>query len=382
MENERQEYQPGKSPLIKNLMAGLPEIGKIKIGKKGELRKSQSGTDWRAPVKLDHLLVTRLDRDANDNFVVDSEIMKMLGSDKPKRIPIRLLFDSIEGNFQSRYVAYYPGKTLWCSGDGEAAYRVVQGKPERECVKCPCGRENPKYTGKDKCKMNGKLSCIIDGAEVVGGVWVYRTTGYNSTVGIMSSLALIRTFTGGLLAGIELDLTIQPKVATDPDGKSVTIQVVGVIYRGSMQNLQKKTLEIAHANAEFRQRLTHVDQEVQRLIGVDTDAIDQAGDINDEFYPEEAELVQPDQTTAPVTAAPVAPAPAQVQAPAPVEPAAASAPVEQPARRGRKPSQPAAAPAPAAPAPVEQKPEPKPETVPPPPLAQPEGAPEYEDMWD
>jgi hypothetical protein len=286
------QYEPGKSPLIRNLLPGLTEIGKIKIGKKGTARPTSAGTGtWRPPVKLDHFIVTGLERDAadNDNFKVDVQIMKILG-EKPRKIPIRLLFDSVEANFQSRY-SCYRGKTLFCSGDGEGAFQTNE-KGLKVWIQCPCGREQPGYKGQDKCKINGVLSCIIDGADVVGGVWKFRTTGYNSTVGMQSSLCLIRSLSGGLLAGLDLDMTIQKKVGTDPDGKSVTIEVVGVLFRGSIQALQKKSLEIASTNAEFRVRLAHVEEEVIKMIGVDSELVDQAGDIVEEFHPEQSPAPQ------------------------------------------------------------------------------------------
>jgi hypothetical protein len=335
------EYEPGKSPLICNLMPGLTEVGKIKIGRKGEERVSQSGGKWRVPVKLDHFVVTTLERDKTDNFVVDQKIMKDLGPE-PKKIPIRLLFDSIEANFQSRY-SCYKGKTLWCSGDGRGAFRTNE-KGVKDPVTCPCGREQPTHKGPEKCKINGCLACMIDGADTIGGVWKYRTTGYNSTVGIMSSLSLIRALSGGLLAGLSLDMTIQPKVGTDPDGKSVTIQVVGVVFRGGLVDLRKKTLEIASQNADFRARLANVEAEVVKQIGVDAELVDQAGDIVDEFHPEgdTAPTLQPPGTPQapeqPPTAAVVQPSPAAPEAP----------------KRGRG-RPPAAAKAPEAPAPAPER---------------------------
>jgi hypothetical protein len=45
MSNEIQQYQPRQrnAMMIKNLCPGLVELGKIKIGNKGAIRKSQSG---------------------------------------------------------------------------------------------------------------------------------------------------------------------------------------------------------------------------------------------------------------------------------------------------------------------------------------------------
>jgi hypothetical protein len=363
---KKPEYEPGRSPLIKNLMPGLTEVGKIKIGKKGELRTGTNGT-WQMPVKLDHFIITTLERDKDNNFVVDASLMKTLG-EKPRRIPICLLFDSIEANFQSRY-SCYNGKTLFCSGDGVAAYRQVEAGKEKQLVDCPCGKEQPGYKGKDKCKINGCLSCMVDGANTIGGIWKFRTTGYNSTVGIMSSLSLIRAMSGGLLAGLPLDMTIQPKVGTDPDGKSVTIQVVGVVFRGSISDLQKQTLQIATSNADFRMRLANVEQEVKQLTGIDVDAIDQAADITDEFYPEG----DTEKTEGAALAEPTQPAMPAPEQPAPAAQTPATPPAATRTRKRTSETQAAPAPVPVPEPPAQPAPTPEPEQPVVPVIAAPEG---------
>ena len=52
----------GRSLSIKNLCPGLVERGKIKIGMKGETRRSQSGGTYQLPVKLNHFLITTMER--------------------------------------------------------------------------------------------------------------------------------------------------------------------------------------------------------------------------------------------------------------------------------------------------------------------------------
>ena len=362
------QYEPGKSPLIRNLLPGLTEIGKIKIGKKGTARPTSAGTGtWRPPVKLDHFIVTGLERDPNDNdnFKVDAQIMKMLG-ENPKKIPIRLLFDSVDANFQSRYSCYH-GKTLWCSGDGIGAFRL-DDKGLKAPVRCPCGREQPGYKAQDKCKINGALSCIIDGAEVVGGVWKFRTTGWNSTVGMQSSLFLVHSLSGGLLAGLDLDLTIQKKVGTDPDGKSVTIEVVGVLFRGSIAALQKKSLEIASSNAEFRVRLANVEQQVIKMIGVDAELVDQAADIVEEFHPEQSpvpQLATPQAATVPGSPAqPTGTVPSSVAQPTSTVPQASVVPDPAPTVKKSRKKSAVQEPPPATPTQPDpiQEPEPEPKT--------------------
>jgi hypothetical protein len=159
---------------------------------------------------------------------------------------------------------------------------------------------------------------MIRDARGFGGVWKFRTTGYNSTVGILSSLALIRSFTGGFLAGIPLSLTIQPKVATNPlDGKATTIQVVGVEFAGTIDELRENTLQIVHGDASFRQRLSVIESETRRLISVDSGLIDERADINDEFLPEKPEA--PELATATVVES-VKPEPAKRGRPPKAEP--------------------------------------------------------------
>lgn len=313
-------YDPGKRPTIKGLIPGLTEVGKIKIGCKGAERKTAEGKAWQQPVKLDHFIVTKLERGTDNNFLRDAALYERLKlGDKPKEMPIVLLFDAPELNFQSRYVCYV-GKTLACSGDGENA-NTAAGK----LIPCPCAKKEPTYKGPDKCKIHGCLSCMIRGAGSVGGVWKYRTTGYNSTVGITSSLALISTLTGGFLAGIPLKLSIFPKVATNPnDQSSVTIYVVGITFDGDIDALQRDTLKIAQRDATFKTRLLTVEDEVRKTMSVDAEIVDQAGDIADEFHPDE-----PEPPTVDMSIAPAATAQAVPESPAPTVQAAAHEPIPE-----------------------------------------------------
>ena len=290
--------------MIKNLCPGLMEMGKIKIGNKGAVRKSQSGNDWQAPQKLDHFLVTTMQRGADNNFLLDEFIHKQLG-DAPKSIPVRLIYDDISLNFATRYICYY-GKTVFCSGDGESAQRL-QKDGTTKTIACTCGRQDPKYTGDDgpagpeglggknskgKCKINGILSVIIDGAMAVGGVWKFRTTSYNSVVGILSSLALIQRITGGRLAGIPMNMTVSPKTVQDPiAGNQQTIYVVGLQYAGTVESLREVGYEIAMVEAKHGISMARIEHDAMLMLShVPAAGLgdDLASDVVDEFYPEEA----------------------------------------------------------------------------------------------
>lgn len=295
--------RPRRRMGIKNLTPGLVERGKIKIGQKGAMRTSGQGNQFQPPQKLDHFLITTMERGQDGNFLRDEAIHRQLG-DKPREIPVVLIYDDIDLNFQTRYAAY-KGRSLWCSGDGEVARRMIQpgdprnGKaPEFKEGACPCHRQDPTYTGPDKCKINGTLSVMIRGAEAIGGVWKLRTTSYNTVVGILSSLALIKRITGGPLAGIPLTLTLTPKAVADPiRGSQQTVYVVGIEYRGAMEALQNTGHELMLSRATHNLRIEHIEDEARQLIShspANYAAPDSVDDEVEEFYPEavQGEVVQ------------------------------------------------------------------------------------------
>lgn len=278
---------------IRNLSPGLVERGKIKIGQKGQMRTSGRGNQFQPPQKLDHFLITSMERGEDGNFMRDTDVMQMLG-DKPREIPVRLVYDDIDLNFPSRYAAYI-GKTLWCTGDGQQARRAnVDEKGNlvagHHLVQCPCPRQDPAYQGRDKCKITGTLSVIIDGADVVGGVWKYRTTSYNSVVGILSSLAMIKRITGGRLAGIPLVMKLSPKAVTDPvKGSQQTVYVVSLEYRGSVQQLRDAGYAALKEDKEHGARIEHIEDQAKALLADRSDEYEtESDDIVDEFYIDQA----------------------------------------------------------------------------------------------
>jgi hypothetical protein len=292
------EFRPqGRSLRIKTMPLQLPEIGKIKIGMKGAARTSRGGNEFQPPQKLDHFLVTTLERGQDNNYLRDERVHAQLG-EKPRDLPVRLVFDDPELNFQSRLVAYQ-GKTLWCHGDGVVSQRLQKDGTwkDHDCSRCPLADpafqaipENQRYP---KCKMNGRLAVMLDTASTVGGVHVLRTTSYNTIVGITSSLAFLTSVTGGPLAGIPLTMSIRPKTATDPTGKTQTIYVVSLGFAGAMEELQSTALDISLRRERNRARIEQVETEARLMLSAPIgggDVLgDDAADVVDEFYHEEAQ---------------------------------------------------------------------------------------------
>jgi hypothetical protein len=274
--------------MVKNLQVGMTERGKIKIGVKGKAMQSKAGNTFQPPQKLDHFLITGMDRDANDNFVTDTRIMKSIAGEtgqdatRLQKIPIRLLFDDIALNFQSSYAAFN-GRKLWCRGDGETAQR------EGQTVECACERLDQSYAGKDKCKINGRLQVMIDGANTVGGVWMFRTTSWNTVTGLYSSMAFIQSATGGKLAGIPLNLTIGPKQVTAPDGKQMTAYIVGIEYPGTLEELRDKSYAAMLEEEKHSARVEMIHDQALRMIAAPVISHEDEEDVADEFYPPETD---------------------------------------------------------------------------------------------
>ena len=141
----------------RGIYLNFTEVGKIKIGGKGEHRKSKEGRDYQIPVRYDHFVITTTERDPNTgNYYPDLDLMKKIDPElKPKEIPIRLMFDSIDMNFWSSF-QYYHGNKCVCRGDGEQATRWGKDGIEQH-IKCEpekCQFLQPDNKGITKCRAD------------------------------------------------------------------------------------------------------------------------------------------------------------------------------------------------------------------------------------
>jgi len=280
---------------VKGITPGLLEIGKIKIGKKGQMIESAGGKEFRPPEKLDHFLITTNEK-IDDDYVVDEGLINRLtdnlaatgamvnAAGKLIGIPIRLLYNDTDLNFPTRYASYLAGK-LACTGDGETA-RTSDGRD----VPCPCERLDPGYPGKDKCKINGVLTCVIDGMDMFGGCHKFRTTSRNTCQSIIGSLELLKVATGGALSFLPLSLILQPKSTTTGSGQKVTVYIVSIVYRGTLEALQQSAIETARGRQQYLVTMKNIDETIEAPWCVDEN------DIVEEFYPE---AVSPGQPVAP-----------------------------------------------------------------------------------
>ena len=265
--------------MIKTFVPGLKEIGKIKIGRKGAMKKSRAGNEYRPPEKFNHFEVVTLHKDDNSDFIPDAAVMGLIGSDC-KELDVSLLYNDPTLNFFTRFNQYKGGKCM-CSGDGE---RAVQA----DGTELACNPDTCPVFATNKCKPNGILSVVLKDAPRLGGVYKFRTTSVNSIRSILSSLFFIQSLTGGVLADIPLKMTIAPQ-SVNPVGSPTaqTIYVVNLEYPGNMDDLHKQTIELMTRKAGMQSKI--VELEAQARIAIT--APETKEDIQDaeyEFYPETA----------------------------------------------------------------------------------------------
>ena len=281
--------------MIKNLTPQLITVGRVKIGKKGKwVTSTKTGTKFRQPESFDHMVITKNAKDEQDDFIVDDALMQMV-KDMPEArtntdghlvsIPIRLLYNDIGLNFRNRY-ARYSGSICICVGDGEKA-ETRDGRT----IACPCEKCDPtKYKGQHPCKVNGTLSFMIDGSDILGGCHTFHTTGINTVKATLGSLLLIKATTLGRLAFLPLHLILERKTTSIPgSGVPTTVSVVSVIHRGSIPELRNNTMNLLENNRQYMIEMEKTETEAKAYImsqGEYAISPEEEQDIALEFYPE------------------------------------------------------------------------------------------------
>jgi len=279
------------------------ELGKIKIGRKSDTVRQSSSGPWRAPEKLDHFLITTLQRTKEGDLVNDDELMTELLADngshdgKLRQIPVFFLGNEIEDILQSAWVCY-AGKRIAAKSDGVTLTKYIDLK-SGEVLKAPEEVEwKPEYAdlkdgkGVPRFKLHSTLNCVIaTRSGRWGGVYKFRTTSRISGEQLYGSILHIKQLTGGVLRGLPLCLVVRP-MQVAPDGKPTTVYVVHAELRGKdlheiqVRSLEQKRYEVAHISD-----LRKADEQYRLLLKAPGENEDDAevGEVVDEFHPEQVE---------------------------------------------------------------------------------------------
>lgn len=240
--------------MIKNLAITPPIVGRISIGRVVE----KNGK--RLPEKDDQFtLTTQIQtRDGWLLHPLDEQLRKDAPGGKLRSIPVRMLFDDPDLNLRAEYTLFdrQNGRPL-CVGDGETCRR--QTEEGVQTLPCPSPDKCPLATN-GACKPYGRLSVRVGDDEDVG-VFVFRTTGYNSIRTLAARLRYYQALSGGVLASLPLALKLR--------GKSTTQSHRAPIYYVDLTTRDEQTLEdaILGARAVARERKER---------GIDQAALDEA----------------------------------------------------------------------------------------------------------
>lgn len=270
------------------IFLGLSEVGKIKIGGKGEERKTGDGKKtYNLPVKFGHFVVTTTEKGTgkDKNFITDKAVMDVIGAE-PKEISIQFPFDDRHMNFRTSYM-YYKGNKKQCEGNGEVAERKgSDGKiTEGPCTLETCEFMNPKEVKGKKppalCKPSGILSCYIPASPHRGGIYRFRTHGWNSTGGIMAALKQYSDYTDGVLQGLPFKLVFTKK-STEEHGN---VPVVTLVLDGvELDGMRELVMKERQARVEFGTDIKLIEHTAKKD-GFMEDTDDEA-DVEAEFYGE------------------------------------------------------------------------------------------------
>jgi hypothetical protein len=280
---------------IKDLRQGLPVIGHAKIGEASPKSSSRKG----APYKFDHIELTGVVRDKEGRLIPDAMLIQAVieagaktcgGCERsealaeasgvkfpdglPTQFGIFLPYNDLELNFPTRH-AYFRGRTAYCTGDGEQAYRLkVTGEKMVQGRKTPvygpaephegCGSLCPDRESR-RCKPNARLRFVLGIQENVGGCFEFRTTSWNSTANIVASLEMLKSWTGGILQGIPLLFEIGPQTVQPKDGGPANVaQIARVTFPGGPEKLLAEVRESLQIRAPMIAEIRQLEASIER----------------------------------------------------------------------------------------------------------------------
>jgi len=281
--------------MIKDLLKSRPVIlGRVKLGDKGG--------DKGQPRKFDGFRIYQAGKDSAGQPMPDPGLQALYESKYGvplRRIPIFFLYNTLAANFDCNYQYHkkFDGMdVLVCEGDGEKASQCIPEKTQekgyklkrdeagnlvRKEVKCPCERFNPEPGADQKlhpCKWAAKMSFMLADVPKGGGYYLFRTHSLNSIKNLHFALSQMESFTFGNMAGIPVDLVVEPQKNT----KNMTIYVARIEWAFDPRAMRLKAIEEVKSVAHLKAEIATAEAAAHRLLA----APDPDEDIADEFYPD------------------------------------------------------------------------------------------------
>lgn len=230
----------------------LPVLGSVKIGAlepKSEAEKS--GRGWQRPVKLDFFRITTRTRGPDGNYTVDEEVHRRLETDQPTELDVRLPFDTRAHNLYTRMLQY-DGRTRVRDCDGDTCL-----DPRTDTMSA-CQRRKGASCA---CKPYARLSVILEAAPTFGGIYVYRTTSWESTATMRTVLDELERDLGSL-RGLPMLMKLTPAEVRYRDGKGKertgTAHKVALVLRASYDEAREQMLEFHRENRIARNQVLQI----------------------------------------------------------------------------------------------------------------------------
>ena len=294
-----------------------PVLGYIKIGgKEKEPRMTAAGKPWACPIRfidpprfevvtrekiIKHVQGTK--KNSGTSFPVDlgykrdAEFHRLIKEENPTTLNIRLMYPMPGENFLV-FLGAHSGKRWECRGNGVAAMDEKRG----DCP-CPCPRLEQfegNYKGRPPndgnklypCKPHGQLMVILEDANIFGGFWPFKTTGYTSISNIMATLALMQKMFDRV-DGLPLEFRVMQ--ATIMHGGIRTTQpVVTLVLAAAMNTARQIAADAAEESRKYLPLGTDKEKESYRDAAIQE--MEEAGDdYLSEFVPEVVDQDEPVQ---------------------------------------------------------------------------------------
>ena len=198
--------------VVKGITIAPPVIGRITMGHSKVIQKD--GGTRAMPVRDDHFSITTLVQNKVDrtweSHPVEATLKK--ANEKLVAIPVTIAYNDPNLNLHNSYSAFdsKTGRVL-CSGNGEKARRCTdQGVQNIDCPR----PEACVYGQATRCKNMSRAYFRIDDSEDELGVFVLRTTSWNSLSALGTRLSQLCGLTHGQTAGMPMMLTLKSKTSS------------------------------------------------------------------------------------------------------------------------------------------------------------------------